>query len=175
VGGLQVRHQQNQHRGDHGAAGGEDRGAGLAGGCGQVALFPVAVDEEEGVVGARSEDEDEQEHRSLRVDDDRARLDQQVGDPDCDQVGEADDEQREEGEDRGPVDGEKQEEDEAEGGDQQGAAGVFGDRLEVGGDPARPGDVGVQPRPFVRPQVAADGLDSVDDRAPVLGVDRQHQ
>ena len=114
--------------------------------------------------------------RALGVDDDPARLDQQVGDPDRDQVGGADREQRQQRQDRRPVDEQQQEEDEAEGGDQQGAAGVVGDPLEVGGDPGRAGDVGAEPRRSVGCEVGADlARRRADDRAAVVGVDRQHR
>ena len=59
--------------------------AGRAGrrGRARVQLFAIAVDQEQGVIRARAEDEDQQEHRPLGVDDDPAGLYQRMNnDPD---------------------------------------------------------------------------------------------
>ena len=162
VGRLEVGEQQDEHRRDHGrrprrraparswpAA----RASAASGGPPRAELLAVAVDEQQRVVGPRAEDQDEEQHRPLGVDGDPAGLDQQVGDPARDQVGGADGEQRQQGEQRGAVDGEQEEEDEAEGRDQQRLAGLVGDLLEVGGDPAGPGHVGGEAGPPVLAEV----------------------
>ncbi len=97
--------------------------------------------------------------------------------PDRDQVGGADDQQRQQRQERRPVDEQEQEQDQAEGRDQQRLAGVFGDLLEVGGDPARPGHVGVQAGMAMGGEVGADLLDARRTTAPRSSrVDRQrHQ
>ena len=137
-------------------------------------LLAVAVDEQQRVVGAGAEDEHQEEEGALGVDDDRAGLDQQVGDPDRDHVGGADGEQRQQRQQRRPVDEQQQDQDQAEGRDQQRLAGFVGDLLEVGGDPGRAGDVGGEPGPLVFGEVSADLGDAGRDRAAVGGVDRQH-
>ena len=78
-------------------------------------LLAVAVDEQQRVVGAGAEDQHQQQERPLDVDDDPARLDQQVGDADRDHVGGADRDQRQQRQQRRPVDEQQQDEDQARG------------------------------------------------------------
>ena len=69
VGRLQVGDEEDEHRGDHGAARGGDRpgrvsrsasGSASAAGRPPLQLFAVAVDEQQRVVGPGAEDEHEQ-------------------------------------------------------------------------------------------------------------------
>lgn len=53
--------------------------------------------------------------------------------------------------------------------------GFGGGCLEVGGDPARPGDEGAHAGRLVEPQVGADLVHPFDDGAAVLGVDREEE
>jgi hypothetical protein len=137
-------------------------------------LLAVAVDEQQRVIGAGAEDQDQEQEGALGVDGDRAGLDQQVGDADRDHVGGADDEQRHDGQQRRPVDDEQQDQDQAEGRDQQRLAGFACDLLEVGGDSAGPGHVGAEAGAPVSGEVLADRFHAFLDRAAFAGVDRQH-
>ena len=148
---VEVRQQQAQQAEHDGRAGGEDRRErALPGGPHgdrpavlAVQLLLEAADEQQGVVGARSEHEDRQDALALPVD----RQDARLGDEVDDRLREH---QRHAGRDehgqehRAAVDEQQDHQDDADGGEQQPAVDPLEGCGEVGELPARPGDVAGQ-------------------------------
>ncbi len=109
--------------------------------CVAAQLVAVARDEQQGVVGARAEDEDREDADGRLVPDDgecRERVRREHG---CESVGDADDEEREDPEDRAAVGQHEQQGDDGGGGDEQAGVGALEDRGEVGLDGCRAGDL----------------------------------
>ena len=138
---------------------------------GRGELLPVAVDQQQGVVGAGAEDQHQEQDRALGID--VISPARSAGRRRRSRSGRR---RRRRTRAAGPAPGRGRRGagggGEAERRDQQGLGGVFGDPLEVGGDPARAGHVRAQPRLAVVGEVGADPADAVDDRAAIAGVDR---
>ncbi len=98
-------------------------------------LLPVASGEEERVVGARAEDEDQEDASGLPVDD-HPRVGEERPKPSHDGLGEQDREERQDPEDRTAVDEDEQDEDEAGRHEQQRRVDP-GERLRCVGGEAR--------------------------------------
>ena len=133
------------------------------------------MDKQQRVVGAGSEHEHEEEEGPLGVDGDPARLDQQVGNPDCHHVGGADREQRQHRQQRRPVDDQKQYQNQRNRREQQRLAGFRGEAVEVGGDPGRAGDVGADPGDRMAGEVGADLGHAALDSATIGRADREDE
>ncbi len=102
-------------------------------------LFPIARRQQQGVVGARTEDEHGQDARALRVDGDHVVLREQVDDPlGCAQRDERG-EQREDPQHRAAVGQQQEDDDDDAGGDQQPAVDALEGGREVTVDAGRSG------------------------------------
>jgi hypothetical protein len=123
-------------------------------------LLAVAADEEDRVVGADPEDEDDHERLDQRAD-----LDARLGDPaqeaPRDEIGGPDRQERHEGRQRGPVDGEQDEDDEEDRHDRRAVGSLEDGGDVVGADPGRPGHANLEPGGRGRGGVVADPGDGL--------------
>ena len=114
----------------------------------ELELLAVAGGQEQRVVRARAEDQDEEDAAGLPVDD-HAGLGEERSEPSHDRLGEQDGEEGQHPEDRAPVDEDEQDEDEPGRHEEQGRVDPLEGLRRVGGEPGGPGhlrlDAGREP------------------------------
>ncbi len=169
---LAVRgEQQREHGQRHGEAAGRDRlpclsqrrrqGHAVVGLAAQ--LLAVARDQQQGVVGAGAEEEDDHERGGLAREGRAHRRGARRQYPSGDEVAEADRDQRHEGQDRRAVDEKQQDEYQDDGADEQLDVGVKEDLVDVGDETAGASHADLHPPDLVA-EVRADRLHGVTER-----------